>query len=77
LNAPRKQDEENAVYGKKEREMHQNLGLIASVLALSVLILSIYSVFLPFLPKQDWRIRSQMRISSAPSRCPRFRICGF
>jgi hypothetical protein len=31
--------------------MHQNLGLIASVLAFSVVILSISSVFLPFLPK--------------------------
>jgi len=50
LNAPRKLDE-NAVYGKKEREMHQNLGLSASVLAFSVVILSISSVFLPFLPK--------------------------
>jgi hypothetical protein len=51
LNAPRKQDEENAVCGKKEREMHQNLGLIASVFAFSVVILSISSVFLPLLPK--------------------------
>ncbi len=51
LNAPRKEDEENAICGKKEREMHQNLDLIASVLAFSVIILSISSVLLLFLPK--------------------------